>query len=190
MVHPQTFHGVIGSILKDVVDWEGNPLDFSQPTLRGIGRYHRANEREQYPVLFDLDLGVDLSVIKNPAAFTGLQYVLAEAVYNSIKAYRDSEKNTGVLREGGVRILAYETSNDYRIEIQDRAGGVSKTTAATGMPGEQTIRRTREKKTGGGLGFQGMRTMLPKLGGRYEVSHIKEDEQIIGTNLTIVIAKT
>jgi len=189
MGYPQTFHGVIGSILKDAVGWEGDSIDFSQPKIRGIGRYFRANEMEEFPVLFDLDLGVDLSVLGNSKAFTGLNYVLNEAVYNSIKAYRDSERNTGVQRIGGVRVLAYETHNDYKIEIQDRAGGVSKSILITGLPGEQTIRRTRERKTGGGIGFQTIGRILKQFNGSYEVSHIKDDEKVVGTIVTITITK-
>ena len=190
MDYPQTFHGVIGSILKDAVDFEGNPIDFSQQRIRGVGRYFKADEREEFPVLFDLDLDVDLSVLKNAKAFSGLQYVFAEVVYNSIKAYRDSEKNTGALRNGGVKILAYETSNDYRIEIEDRAGGVSKNVLTTGLPGEQTIRRTRERGTGGGIGFQTMKTILENFGAQYIISHVKEGEGVVGTNVTIIIDKT
>ena len=190
MSHPQTFHGVIGSILKDTVDLEGSQINFSQPRIKGIGRYFRAKGiEEDFPVLLDLDLGVDLSILGHPRAFFGLRYVLAEVVYNSIKAYRDSEKNTDVSRNREIRVLAYETRNDYRIEIQDRAGGVPESILKTGLPGERTIRRTRERKTGGGIGFETMGKMLKEFNGYYEVDHIKEDEKVVGTNVTIVITK-
>ncbi len=192
MGYPSTLNSAIGTILKDTTDWEGNAVDFSKPRSNGIGRYFRSKGVEDdFPVCFDLGLNVSLEGVNpNPERFfSGIQYVLCEAVYNSIKAYRDSEKNTGFLRSGGVMLRGYQTESDYVIEISDRAGGVSKNVLATGLPGEQTIRRTRERKTGSGIGFQTMGRILSQFGGSYAVNHIKECEEVVGTEIKIIIPK-
>ena len=164
-----TVNEVLGKLLTDTYDWKGRPAALST-RAKGVGRYTGDKEREA-AVLFDIRGSYSLPT--DDLASIRLEYILREAIDNSLAAYRKQGK------AGAVRVTAVDKGDNVFLLIDDLAGGIPPEVKEH-MVAEKTVVMSAKRevsKTAGGRGYKSSVKAAKRLGGDFSFDDLKEGEE-------------
>ncbi len=182
MVEELTVNQVIGKLLRDAYDFEGNPASFSGKSV-GIGRF-REDGIGKYHVIFDLDLDIPVTSLRGAKAGY-LEFGMCEVLENAVAAYARNSL------DGGVRIRAYSNDGYYILEVQDLAGGIpEEVMGSIKRNSTVVISKKRESSSfkAGGKGYKWIKQIAGAMNGQLDID-VNESYERRGTKVTLFVPK-
>ncbi|MBI4163594.1 MAG: sensor histidine kinase [Candidatus Aenigmarchaeota archaeon] len=177
-----TVNQVVGKLLREAYDFEGNSVDFTGKSV-GIGKF-REDVIGKYPVIFDLDLDIPVTSLRGAKA-GGLEFGMCEVLENAVAAYA---KNS---LDGGVRIRAYSNDQYYVLEVQDLAGGIpSEVMSFVNRDSTVAISKKRESSSlkAGGKGYKWIKQIAKTMDAQLDID-VNEPYGRRGTKVTLFVPK-